>query len=454
MRTLPHGAMSWFAPASTLVIGILLAMTSLVLSINVSLPDDFEQCMPAIIGLNQSKGNISIVIREQGVKKALVNVTLPVNTTSWTWPAVNASAGENITILVTDRSTKRKSSNELSIDSSLTNDTSCLPVASDTKKHKDDPSDQGSDGSDDGGSNDSQTSTRHKNKTTEVSVIAGVLGGLLFALISLVLIMCWRRRREARDHVQDESSKDTITAHRIGEMGERLDRHRVVTLFSEDGRAEGQAMLGREGDAGWSYMNRLAPGLQMTPPPSQSRSNQGRIGRRGPKTRRYDNESKDGELPSYGLSEYEEKALPKYATESGFTPLDGARVLTTRHDSQGSRLTFSSESLDPNGIFPTPRQSTATRSRGGIPPGGEDNDDEEVIVFRPMSGHPDDESNHRTEHRSIYSMASSGFTPMQAFEPASTLMQSHATGANQSGHRRSRSEVSFRRNYNDNSPFY
>ncbi|UZJ54074.1 hypothetical protein CBS101457_003394 [Exobasidium rhododendri] len=462
MHILQHGATSRPIRAAILHVSMLLIMTGVVRSLNVSLPESFEQCLPAIIGLNQSKGNVSILIREEGVGKALVNVTLPTTVTSWTWPAVNVSAGENITILITDRSTKRKSTNELAIDSSPTNDTSCLPLTSDTKKHKggvtDQPSSSDSDGGNDNGFSDpasAQNASHHKTKTTEVSVIAGVLGGLLLALVALILIMYWRRRREAKNHATEDTSKDTIMAHRIGEMGERLDRHRVVTLFSEDGRAEGQAILGREGDAGWSYMSRLAPGLQTTPLVSNDCNDNvhsNRTGRRRTKTRRYDNESKDGDLPSYGYSEYEKKALPKYADEGRLAPSNGARILTTRHDSQGSRLTFSSATTDRNAIPPTPRQSSRSQR---TPFGEEENDEvEEVISFRPAEGetllsYASDGLNREFD----YSNASQDFQTNRPLEASSTSIQSHPT-AERTGHRRSRSEACLRQNLHDNSPFY
>ena len=419
-------------------------------AINVELPDEFVQCMPAVIGLSQSKGNVSIVIREDGVVKPLVKVSLGLNTTSWRWDAVDVAAGENFTIVVTDRSPRRKSKTQLSqsisrstVDPSMTNDDSCLSAKEKDTLTKDEMA--GADGGVDdeagglmAGRGGHGGVERHKINTVEVSVIASVLGALLLALLSLVLVMCWRRRRESRSNgAHDNSSKDTITARRIGAMGERLDRHRVVTLFSEDGRAEGQAILGREGDAGWSYMSRVVPGLQTAPDHSRQRQSSNR--RTAVGTKRYD-DPRDGELPSYGRSEYEKRALPKYADQAKTPSRGHAMVLTTRHDSQGSRLTFSADMLDPNGIAPSPRHSHRSQATSG----GEQ-DGNEVIVFRPNSGRtllPYERND--AEAESLYSEASQeGPAAMQA---ASTAVQSHAS-ADYAGHRRSRSEVSLPRSY-------
>lgn len=419
-------------------------------AVNVNFPSDFEQCTSATLGLTNSSGNVTIIVKEQGVRKSVVNVTLPTNTSSWTWTAVDIPAGDNFTIYVTD-SKKHKTSYQAMVDMSTTNDTSCLPT--DTKQGKAGDANGGGgggggggiDGGFDSGDDGSQPKHTHKINTAEVSVIAGVLGGLLLALLALILLMCWRRRRESRNNEADSGSKDTILAHRIGVMGQRIDQHQVVTLFGEDGREEGQAILGREGDAGWSYMSRIVPGLQTTPfvdgdgntiPLGQS--NNGRRG--GHKTKRYDNESKDGELPSYGVSEYEKKALPKYG--EGRRPpssYNAAMILTTRRDSQGSRLTFQPDMLDVNGgMATTPRQSTQSpvTDQGG---------NEEVISFQPDDGRSNlaYQRSSDIDQGSMYSEASQEFPAVQATSTA--LQTNHSTSEYSTNHRRSRSEVSLRR---------
>jgi hypothetical protein len=437
-------------------------------AVNVLLPNDFVQCGPASIEIGDSQGNVSILIREEGVKKAIVNVSLALNTTSWNWTAVTIPEGANFTILVTDRSPKKKTKLSQSftqsiVDPSPTNDTSCLPPQ-DRKKGKGVPADSPANGNDD--SNDGigggSHHTPHKINTAEVSIIAGVLGGLLLALLLLILLMCWRRRRESRLHDNSENnSKDTVLAHRIGVMGQRIDRHQVVTLFGEDGREEGQAILGREGDAGWSYMSRIVPGLQTTPfiaDTDDPRFGQspGRTGRRL-KTKRYDNESKDGELPSYGVSEYEKKALPRYAEDHRTnSTYNAAMILTTRHGSQGSRLTFQPELLDPNGIETTPRHSA--RSLGAVS-SNSNADDGEVIVFRPASEQDAmlPYGGMEGDRTSLYSNASpergNNQAATTALQPSWNNITPPAEG--NTFHRRSRSEVSLRRPTSlSNEPLY
>lgn len=433
-------------------------------AVNVFLPSDFEQCSPATIGIGDSSGNVSILIREEGYRKAIVNVSLPLNTTSWTWTAVSVPAGGNFTILVTDRSPKKKiklsqSLTQSSVDESSTNDTSCLSARDRKNLGHDVPANTPANGDDDdndgiglgsGGPNPSGNSGGHSHKinTAEVSVIAGVLGGLLLILLALVLLMCWRRRRESRTHeATDSASKDTILAHRIGVMGQRLDRHQVVTLFGEDGRAEGQAILGREGDAGWSYMSRIVPGLQTTPfiaDTDDPRFGQSpsRTGRRQ-KTKRYDGESKDGELPSYGVSEYEKKTLPRYPEDPRNAPstYNAAMVLTTRHDSQGSRLTFQPDLLDPNGIQTTPRHSSHSQTTTN---GNANGTDGEVIVFRPASEEEQTMLAYQQsdgDHSSVYSDALNERNPGPAASSTALQPSPSVEGDGTAHHRRSRSEA-------------
>lgn len=446
----PGGTMQLPTLLLSTVIAFAIVITTALLqgiqAVNVNFPGDFEQCSPATLGLTNSSGNVTIIVKEQGARKSVVNVTLPTNTSSWIWTAVDIAAGDNFTIFVTD-SKKHKTSYQAVVEPSVNNDTTCLPLP--TKKGKagdQSGGDNGGGGMDngmDGGyDNGIQQKPHHKINTAEVSVIAGVLGGLLLSLLALILLMCWRRRRESGNNEAENSSKDTILAHRIGVMGQRIDRHQVVTLFGEDGREEGQAILGREGDAGWSYMSRIVPGLQTTPfidgnGTSQSNNN----GRRGGfKTKRYDHESKDGELPSYGVSEYEKRALPKYG-EGRRTPssYNAAMILTTRRDSQGSRLTFQPDMLDVNGgIATTPRQSTRSQVT-------DQGDNEEVIFFQPDIARTDIAYQHNSEvdQRSMYSEAS--HEPL-AGQASSTALQMNYTAPEYSAHhRRSRSEVSLRR---------
>lgn len=418
--------------------------------INVNVPEDFEQCMPAIFNFSQSQGNVSIIIKEEGVRKAIVNVSLPLNATSWNWTAVNIPAGENFTILVTDRAPRRRTKLSQALfqssvgNDSSSNDTSCLPPGGSLKKDKGKSS-----GDNNGiGASDGSPSKPKKVKTTMISIIAGVLGGMLLLLFSLILFMFIRRRREAKRRPQDDGNQDKIIAHKIGEMRQPLHGQRVVTLYSEDGRPEGQAILGREGDAGWSYMARIVPGLtsdgqeEYSVPP-QNRSG-GRRGK-GQKTKRYDGESKDGDLPSYRVSEYEKKALPRYAEDrrynnGGGQHPNGAMVLTTLRDSQGSRLTFQPDPTDFNGgIMTTPRQSTRSE-RIQI----DAEEDDEVIVFRPASMQSGELPYDRGEEHdeTIQSFNQADTSHYQANTSAiETHPQSNSAAAY---HRRSQSEASLR----------
>lgn len=361
-----------------------------VMAVNVDLPDEFVQCQPAAFGFSKARGNVTIIIRKAGYKTPHLNISLGEDAKNWTWSPVDFPADENFTVLVTDVSAKRKSKSLFqSVVDPSTNDT-CLPAAAKTKgkPHHDkgnddgDEGDEGTDGLDDGFG--PPPAHHSKKSTTEVAVIAGVLGGVLFALLGLTVIMCLRRRQEHRnvgagaaDGTADDDDGRPMVAQRIRDMQTIPGPHRVVTLYGPDGHAEGQAVLGREGDAGWSYMSRMVPGLETGRAGATTAANATISGplhpsgrRRFVPTKRYDEEGKDTDLPSYGMSEYERKNLPKYEAPPGGrqTPM----VLTTRRDSQGSRLTFSPEAQETMADQQTysSRRSLAPSQIGSFVPDG------------------------------------------------------------------------------------
>lgn len=486
-------------------------------AINVELPDEFVQCEPAQINLSQSRGNVTIVIRRAGVRKPISNVSLPLNASSWIWPSVNFPANANFTILVTDRSPHKKTrlSQSLfrsSVDPSPSNNDTCLP--SKDGKGREDGDDRGgragrNDEGDieDGGADG--PGPHHKTSTTEVAVIAGVLGGLMFVLLSLTLVMCLRRRAEVRTGPADgldDPYRGPVMAQRLRDSTDGpYQRHQVVTLFGHDGQPEGQAVLGRQGDAGWTYMSRMVPELessvgQVQPLNRLSAVSQGRrgAGRRRFQTNRHDGEHNDSELPSYGMSEYERKHLPKYdeGMRTQFDAHNGHPILTTRRDSRGSRLTFSSPSdlgatrasYAASQIAPTPRGSFATTINAAQASAAvrasdcQEASTEDMIVFgQPYGGDDDCNDNHLDHNRNDsyhnrgndndsqlpyaqHDRRSSGSmeTSRQGLtsRPSATeqVLCDHAgrvvllasgvqpsTTAEQVGHRRSRSEVSLRR---------
>lgn len=456
-----------------------------ILAINVDIPDEFVQCEPATLSIANSRGNVSIYIRKNGARKAHVNVSLAIDAKNWTWDPVDFPANDNFTVLVTDRSPKKKTTLSSSYFQSMiapspNNNNSCLPKKYRGDKKKDEEDGQDGDGKDIGEHDPSfgngpdvsdGDSPHHKKSTTEIAIIAGILGGLMAALIGLSVVMCLRRRREHRkitaSNVLDDHDGRPIVAHRIQDMQHTSSRHRVVTLFGPDGRAEGQAILSHEGDAGWSYMSHMVDGLESnTPiPTSPSARRHPSTGRRRVQTKRYDEEQKDGDLPSYRMSEYERKNLPKYETvQLGHKTQSSAPILMTRHDSQGSRLTFSPDTQETiaDESFrrqALPRRSVSSRrsqfnspsaishhidmeyddeSNGVIVFGGRNEGSDENHESRLPYAHSSGTSSRPTTNQSLLSQHGNA----EASHAASTGIQ-HATS--NLAHRRSRSEASLRR---------
>lgn len=354
-----------------------LALCSFVQSagINVDVPEEFYQCQPAVIGITGARGNVSIVVREAHTKHAHLNVSLPTNETQFTWAAVDLAAGTNFALIITDRTTKNRTKLSQSIQHSTVdlpvtgiNDTSCLPVKEGKKGKNGDDSDQGKDvgdGDDDSGGDpslaDDANGHRKKHSTIEISVIAGVLGGLLFVLMLLILVMCLRRRREThvapddndsfmqhqQQHLQLMSQRGSILPLGAGNAGDEY-----VTLADGSRRRIASIVMARQDDAGWRYMSSLVPGLEASEGSRghhrlQSRAANGQRQsqqRRGLRTKRYDSDANDAELPSYGLSEYERKHLPKYEgrEEAGAyedAGLESDHLVMAREPSSGSART-------------------------------------------------------------------------------------------------------------------
>lgn len=114
----------------------------------------------------------------------------------------------------------------------------------------------------------------HRTRGIEIPLVAGILGGILFILICLIILTMLRRRSE-----------------RYGAPDKDEERERTSV-------------------AGGGYMAKLVPGLQIAPPPPQPQPPRRQRRRRGFRTHR---RREDEELPSYGESQ---RQPPKYQPEA------------------------------------------------------------------------------------------------------------------------------------------
>ncbi|PWN91357.1 hypothetical protein FA10DRAFT_265219 [Acaromyces ingoldii] len=354
--------------------------------INVDVPEDFYQCQPAVIGITGARGNVTIIVKESHSRHAHLNVSLAPNATQYTWAAVDLTAGTDFALIITDRTSKNKTKLSQNIQHSTVdlpptgvNDTSCLPVkkvksSSDGDKNKDDGGGIGGIGGDP--SLEDDPGHHRKHSTVEVSVIAGVLGGLLFALMLLILVMCLRRRRENLGASDDSDSfiqQQQQMSQRIGSsaLGTGNRASDYVTLADGTRRRIDSIVMARQDDSGWSYMSSLVPGLQAAEGARghhrlQSQQQQQR---RALRTKRYDGEAADCELPSYGLSEYERKHLPKYEgrDEGGDDAGHETDELVARESHAGTDGLDRSSTMQ-SGVTRTTRQTYYSRaSSSGAP---------------------------------------------------------------------------------------
>ncbi|PWN21089.1 hypothetical protein BCV69DRAFT_298873 [Microstroma glucosiphilum] len=346
-------------------------------SIKLTLPDSFVQCGSANIGIDSVIGSrdasllgntsdkvqdaswLNLRIRVSNKKRAHVDLDLPSDTSSWTWPYVDLPAGTSFTLMVssmTNQTMEQVEEGPTNASSTLTspntsisttiisnkkrgasaddadaegaddtilahslarsnviagvlNNTSCLPVGTD---------------SDDDGSN---SSTHHGNiapsssgPSHAVTIVAGFLGGLVGLFVAILAALAWHRRKENRRRcLQGEGGANSLDHTHGGRIGDR----RSVPIATWDGQYRNSPR------GGWSYMTSLVPGLSMGEPPGFNSPGPSPIdgafsmfrGRRraGPTSRRREEGEED--LPTYGKSEEEIKGLPSYEPGMGLRNL-------------------------------------------------------------------------------------------------------------------------------------
>ncbi|CEH16943.1 hypothetical protein CBOM_03026 [Ceraceosorus bombacis] len=264
-------------------------------------PAAFVQCEPASIGIaTDGLANvlgIDITVRK-GPRLDRIFIEEPISPTAtiWNWTAVDVQAGTPLVLSVL-----AYGADNATIGAALTHalvrlpdngpaQTECLQ-----KKRKDED-------------------TNRKGIGLELPLIAGILGGILLTLLVLIVFMCLRRRRE-----------------RAREDAGSLQGHGRTSLLLNG------AEPGSGGStAGWGYMAAVVPGLAPRPAlsPSQvqaNRNNPQRLPHRWARRTHRADDGGDGELPSYGRSQWEKAKLPKY-DHGNAQPEEGHAAMGCDHE--------------------------------------------------------------------------------------------------------------------------
>lgn len=235
-----------------------------------------RQCRPAVAALQPDAGDdvayYEVTVRRlPRLDRVYYETELAAGAANWTWRAVDLPAGTTVVLSIVG----------LSVDNATT-------VSAMTHAEVG----LAADGLDDQACiNRRKAHDRKGNGGPALGIIIGVLGGILFVLLLLVVFMCYRRRREATARAAD--------VHPTAPNA-RLDQ-------SPD-------------SGGWGYMTSIVPGLprnQLTQGALEqinndvSRPSALQAARAWARRRT----SRDLELPTYKRSQWEKAKLPKYDGE-------------------------------------------------------------------------------------------------------------------------------------------
>lgn len=350
-----------------------------------TLPDSFVQCGSASIGIDSVIGSrdasllgntsdqaqdaswLNLRIRVSNKKLAHIDLDLPSDTSSWTWPYVDLPAGTSFTLMVSsmtnqtmeqvEEPSNNASSTTTSPASSTKTSSNSTRTAS-SKQRRANPDDSDAEGADDtilahslarsnviagvlnntsclpvGTASDddgSNSSPHHQNPPPSsagpshaVTIVAGFLGGLVGLFVAILIALAWHRRKENRRRgLQGEGGANSLDHTHGGRVGDR----RSIPIATWDGQYRNSPR------GGWSYMTSLVPGLSMGEPPGFNSPGPSPIdgafsmfrGRRraGATNRRREDGEED--LPTYGKSEEEIKGLPSYEPGMGLRNLSAA----------------------------------------------------------------------------------------------------------------------------------
>lgn len=101
-----------------------------------------------------------------------------------------------------------------------------------------------------------------RQKRLEIGIPLGILCGLLFIFAVLMMLVWFRRRRDAsRRPSTTDNDLPTIKLIRLhSDQSVDVDRRRTRMVYDEHGEPEAQAAVGREGHAGWNYAKFVSAG--------------------------------------------------------------------------------------------------------------------------------------------------------------------------------------------------